>query len=184
MKRAALVSPAERALGASATEIWATWSEERDRRELQARARATVAQKIAADEPIYPRECAERIAADTQHVAPDWRHIRPTLGAPWGRLLKAQPERAPEITKQREAVVTAVFNAVPSSLQGTVRELRTLIDLLLVGHEASAYQVGFEAGKIEGRQHEDERGRLRSSTRAPRKPGALRLHDGTGGHDE
>ncbi len=171
MKRAALVSPAERTLRESEADTLARWSVDRERRELQDRARATIATNQAAGEPIYPRECAERIAADTCHVAPDWRHIRPTLGRPWGRLLKAQPELAPESTKQREAAVTAVFNSVPSSLQGTVRELRTLIDLLLVGHEASAYQVGFEAGKIEGRQSEDERGRLRSSTRAPRKPG-------------
>src|SRR5690606_32931856 len=117
--RAALkrTSPAQRALRETDTETWARWSEDRERRELQERARATVAAKQAADEPIYPRECAERIACDTQHCAPDWRHIRPTLGAPWGRLLKAQPELSPEMIRQREAVVTAVFNSVPRPLQ-------------------------------------------------------------------
>jgi hypothetical protein len=102
MSRRALVSPAERALRESEADTWARWSEDRERRELQARARATVANKQAADEPIYPRECAARIAVETQHVAPDWRHIRPTLGAPWGRLLKSQPELSPELIRQRE----------------------------------------------------------------------------------
>lgn len=145
------LSPATRALQETETETWARWSEDRDRRDLQQRARATVANRLTANEPIYPRECAERMAADTQHVAPDWRFIRPTLGAPWGRLLKSQPELAPEVTRQREAAVTAVFNAVPSSYQMHVRELRTLIDLLLTAHESAAYQVGFEAGKLEAK---------------------------------
>jgi hypothetical protein len=154
MSRRALVSPAERTLRESDTDVWQRWSEDRERRDLQARARATVANKHAADEPIYPRECAARLAADTCHVAPDWRHIRPTLGAAWGRLLKAQPELSPEITRQREAAVTAVFNAVPPSFQAHVHELRTLIDLLLVAHEAGAYYVGFEAGRLDARKRE------------------------------
>jgi hypothetical protein len=152
MKRAALISPADRVLTESEGDTWARWSEDRERRDLQARARATVANKQTAGEPIYPRECAARLAAETHHVAPDWRHIRPTLGAPWGRLLKAQPELSPEITRQREAAVTAVFNAVPPSFQAHVHELRTLIDLLLVAHEAAAYVVGFEAGRLDARQ--------------------------------
>jgi hypothetical protein len=47
--------------------------------------------------------------------------------------------------------VTAVFNAVPASFQADVRDLRTLIDLLVVAHEAAAYVVGF-AGRLDARQ--------------------------------
>jgi hypothetical protein len=46
-----------------------------------------------------------------------------------------------------------VFNAVPPSFHAHVHELRTLIDLLLVAHEAAAYVVGFEAGRLDERTH-------------------------------
>lgn len=36
-------------------------------------------------------------------------------------------------------------------MQEAVRDLRTLIDLLLIAHEAAAYQIGFEAGKLSAR---------------------------------
>lgn len=159
MRPRTLVSPADRALTESESTTWARWSEDRERRDLQRQARATVASKQAANEPLYPRECAERIASETCHIAPDWRHIRPTLGAPWGRLLKAQPELSPKITAQREATITAVFNGAPRHLQEAVKDLRVLIDLLLMAHEAAAYQVGFEAGRMDERQHASTRRR-------------------------
>jgi hypothetical protein len=136
----------------------------------------------AANFPIYPRECAERLADEMSTVAPDWRYIRPTLGPAWRRLLKAQPELSPEIADQREATITAVFNSVPRHLRGTVGDLRTLIDLLLMGHEVTAYLVGFESGRRAERIHDDARGRARASSRphvTRSKDGArLRLHPG------
>lgn len=45
MSRRTLVSPAHRALHETDAETWARWSEDRERRDLQARARATVAVK-------------------------------------------------------------------------------------------------------------------------------------------
>lgn len=133
----------------------------------------------AANLPIYPRECAERIAQDTAAVAPDWRHIRPTLGAPWGRLLKAQPELSPELTRQREAAITAVFNAAPSHLRESVRELRTLIDLLLMAHEAAAYQVGWESRAVHDRRVDQrEKAHVQRGAKRKGEAGELRLHLG------
>lgn len=60
------VSPATRALQKTDSETWAEWTEDRERRELQARARAMVAAKVAADQPIDPTECTRAPAADTQ----------------------------------------------------------------------------------------------------------------------
>lgn len=131
-------NPAAECLSADSRDVWNRWSEDRARREIQKRINTEQAAREAADQPLYPRECAERIAQDTAAVAPDWRHIRPTLGPAWGRLLKAQPELAPDLTRQREAVITAVFAAVPSHLRESVRDLRTLIDLLLTAHESAA----------------------------------------------
>jgi hypothetical protein len=157
MRARALVSPAERVLRESDTDVWPRWSADRERRELRQSARATVATKHAADEPIYPRECAERIAVDIHHAGPDCRYVWPTLGSAWGRLLKAQPELSPELTRQREAATTAALNALPRSQQGAVRELRTRIDLLLMAHEWAAFACGFEAGWL------DERARLKDA---------------------
>ena len=140
--------PDERTLSETSAETWARWSREREHRNIQRRIAAETNAREAASLPIYPRECAERIAEETRTVAPDWRHMRPTLGPAWGRLLKAQPELTPDLTRQREAAITGVFNAVPRHMQEAVRDLRTLIDLLLVAHEAAAYQIGFEAGKM------------------------------------
>lgn len=143
--------PAARCLSASSRDVWHRWSIDRERRELQRQVNAEQERREAANLPIYPRECAERIAQDTAAVAPDWRHIRPTLGPAWGRLLKAQPELAPDLTRRRESTITAVFAGVPPHLRESVRDLRTLIDLLLTAHEAAAYQVGFEAGRLDER---------------------------------
>lgn len=168
-------------------EVWARWARDREAREVQRTINAELEARDAANLPIYPRECAERIAEDMQTVAPDWRHIRPTLGPAWRRLLKAQPELSPELVAQREATITAVFNAVPRHLRGSVDDLRTLIDLLLAGHETAAYLVGFESGRLVERVREDARGRVRTSSR-PQVTRAttddndgLRLHAGEKG---
>lgn len=118
------INAAQRALTESSADVWARWSQDRERREMQRRINAEIEAREAANLPIYPRECAERIAQDTQKVAPDWRHIRPSLGPVWARLLRAQPELAADLTRQREATITAVFDAVPRYMRESVRELR------------------------------------------------------------
>lgn len=155
-------------LSETSADVWRRWSQDRAIRAQQRAINAEAERREAANLPIYPRECAMRLAEDTRTVAPDWRHMRPTLGAAWGRLLKAQPELAPDLTKQREATVTAVFNSVPLHLQASVTDLRQLIDLLLMGHEAAAYHVGFEAGRLERSTHVDNRGRIRNGTKPAR----------------
>src|SRR5688572_21312197 len=118
-------------LSESSREVWQRWRVDREIRAARRRINAELEAREAANLPIYPRECAQRLAEDLQTVAPDWRHARPTLGPAWGRLLKAQPELARDLTEQREQAVTAVFASVPKAMQRTVSELRTLIDLLL-----------------------------------------------------
>lgn len=146
---------------------------------------AEIEAREAANLPIYPRECAERIAQETHSVAPDWRHVRPTLGPAWGRLLKAQPELAADITAQREATMTAVFNSVPRHLRASVNDLRLLIDLMLMAREAAAYHVGYESGRLTERAQADGRGRTVHPRphvrRATRPDSLLRLHDGATG---
>lgn len=157
--------PVQRVLTEASADVWARWSHDRELRQIQRRVHAETEAREAANLPIYPRECAQRIAEDTRTVAPDWRHFRPSLGAAWGRLLKAQPELTPELTRQREATITAVFNSVPSHLQPSLRELRTLIDLLLMAHEAAAYQVGYEGGKLDAQTRVDAHGRTLTERR-------------------
>ena len=171
------MNPVERALTETSADVWARWSRDRERRDIQQRINADLEARAAANLPIYPRECAERIAEDARAVAPDWRHMRPTLGPAWGRLLKAQPELAPDLTRQREATITAVFNSAPRHMQDAVRDLRTLIDLLLVAHEAAAYQVGFEAGKLAAGTSYRRQERPRHS-QTPMLTGELRLKGG------
>lgn len=173
--------PALRVLREGADDTWKRWSDDRERREVEARIRAEIERRDLEATPLYPRECAERIAQDTADVAPDWRHFRPTMGKAWGRLLKAQPELAPDLTAQREQVIKAVFASVPRSLRDSVGDLHRLIDLMLTAHESAAYQVGFEAGRIHERQHVSPRGRVHHARRAPRTPtpsdeSTLRLH--------
>jgi hypothetical protein len=53
---------------------WSEWSQEQDRKRLTAN--VAEVQRIV-ENPIYPRELAERIAADYAKVAyPDWRLLR------------------------------------------------------------------------------------------------------------
>jgi hypothetical protein len=168
------VSAAQRCLTESSKDVWERWSHDRERRQLQRKINAELEAREAANQPIYPRECCERIAQETYNVAPDWRHIRPTLGPAWGRLLKAQPELTPDLTRQREAAITAVFNAAPPHLRESVRDLRVLIDLLLVAHEAAAYQVGWESRAVHDR-HADQLERACTTKKQNPREGELRL---------
>lgn len=171
------VDAATRCLSATSAEVWARWSVDRERREIQKRVNAEREAREAANMPIYPRECAERIAEETCDVAPDWRHIRPTLGPAWGRLLRAQPELTPDLTRQREAAITAVFASVPSHMRECVRDLRILIDLMLAAHEAASYQVGWASHAAKERKITQREHALRPRDRRPHDddPGGLRL---------
>lgn len=171
--RADGMTAVERALTEGSKDVWARWSHDRELRQLQRKAHAELAAREAANLPIYPRECALRIAEDTRASAPDWRFIRDTLGPAWMRLLRAQPELAPAMTKQREATITAIFNSVPSHLQASINDLRTLIELMLIAHECAAYLVGFEGGKLRAHEREDAHGRThRTPSRRAAREGA------------
>ena len=164
----------------SSADVWARWSRDADLRATVRRREQELKNRELASQPLYPRECAEALAEDMKQVAPDWRAARPTLGAAWGRLLKAQPEMAPELVKRRESIITALFNNTPPELHPGLRDLRTLFDLHLTAHESASFMVGFASGRIHERQNVDDRGRLRQR----RLPGpaltfgarAMRLH--------
>lgn len=57
------------ALTGTSTEVWQRWSEDRERRQIQRRVNAEMEAPEAANLPIYPRECAARIAEETMRTA-------------------------------------------------------------------------------------------------------------------
>jgi hypothetical protein len=131
----------------NSADVWARWSRDKELRDVVERRKVELHNKTLATQPLYPRECAAQVAESIRLVAPDWRHARATLGPAWGRLLKAQPELAPELTKRREAIVVSLFNATPPEYHRAISDLRALFDLVLIAHEAAAYVVGFESGQ-------------------------------------
>ena len=110
-------------------EIWNRWSRDREIREAVERRRMALANREMAERSIYPIECAQRLAHELKAVAPDWRAARPTLSAAWGQLLRQQPELTPELTRRREAVITALLNNTPPEFHRAIEDLRKLIDL-------------------------------------------------------
>lgn len=148
-------------------EVWNRWSRDREIRDAVERRQLDLENREVATRAIYPRECAERLADAIKTVAPDWRTARPTLGPAWGQLLKQQPELAPELTRRREAIITALFNHTPPEFHRALTDLRKLIELMLEAHEAAAYLVGWEGGRQHERLRVDARGRVRQGTRSP-----------------
>lgn len=156
----------QRALTASADEIAAQWEQDRadtigaeivTRREQQ---------DTIATAPIYPRECAVRLADELRPVAPDWRTARPTFSAAWRKLLEQQPELAREHTRRREAITTSLLNQLPPELHRAVHELRALIEGRLIAHETAAFLVGWEAGRDHEVRHASFQHRHRPRGRA------------------
>jgi hypothetical protein len=153
IKPAQPIGPAD-PLRDSSAETWARWSRDREQRRIETLMHAEAQNRALMTQPLYPQECAQRCAEDTRRFAKDWRAVRPSLGAAWGKLLKAQPELSPEMTKQRRLVLTAIIDSLPAHLQATANELHNLIDLLLTAHEAAAYHVGFCAGQLDADLHD------------------------------
>lgn len=160
--------------------MWNRWSREREIREAVEQRTIDLDNRQLATKAIYPRECAATLADELKYVAPDWRTARPTLGSAWGQLLKQQPELAPELTRRREAIITALFNNTPSEFHRAIQDLRKLIDLLLEAHEAAAYLVGWESGRLSahGAQFDRVVSANAKDRRRRQQGGALRLHNG------
>ena len=132
----------------SSAETWGRWSRDKEIREAVERRAEDLQNRDMATRAIYPRECAAKLANELKYVAPDWRTARPTLGPAWGQLLKQQPELAPALTRRREQIIATLFNTLPSEYHAAIFDLRKLIDLMLEAHEAAAYLVGFESGRL------------------------------------
>jgi hypothetical protein len=156
---------------------WSDWSAAREHERLQREANARA---IAINRPVYPQELAERIAQDTARYARDWRIIRVSLGAEWGRLLRSQPELDATATRQREELWRALLAGVSAVLRPVVSDLRAYLEMMIAAHEAAAYHVGFEAGRLEAATRIDPRGRIRHQSapepRTVQSAHAFRLH--------
>jgi hypothetical protein len=151
---------------------WSDWSQEHERKRLAENVRIT---QEAAERPIYPRELAERIAADYTRVSfPDWRLLRLESRGLLKQLTYQQPEmRQPEVQRRGE-LVNLLRSALPTALRPLLQDVELIADLTSAAREASAFMVGFSMGKKAGQTYVDSRGRLRG-TRAARPRSGLRL---------
>ncbi len=136
--------------------------------------------QAASERPIYPREHAEKIAADyVKQAYPDWRLLRFESQSMWSRLLRDQHEmKLPEV-KRRSDVVSLLRNSLQGHLRPILDDLQRIQDLMATAREAAAFMVGFSLGKKAAAVHTDRHGLLRATYRKPvREEEGLRLHDG------
>lgn len=107
-----------------------------------------------AERAIYPIEIARTVAQrHGQDLCPAWRELKDLIREEYGRILKEQPEMRQRDVKAREQIIVALFNGLPAHLQGALSELRTVIELVSVAREATAFLIGFEIGRECGRQN-------------------------------
>ena len=154
---------------------WSEWSKEHERKRIAHNIAITQA---ATDKAIYPREIAETIADDYVKQVPDWRLLRPEIGAAFGRIVKQQPEwQQPEI-KRRSDILHMIRENLPRHIRPLVQDLELLLDLVSQAQEASAYLVGYCVGRKAERVYTDAHGR--QQVRRSRQAGLGRIH-GDGG---
>src|SRR5258708_4537303 len=136
---------------------WPEWSIKDERRRLEAEIEA---RRTVHATPVYPREIAVQIAGDAARtLIPDWQLLRLEHRALFVQLLRAQP---------------------------LLTDVRTILELRLLAHEAAAFLVGMETGRALERQHVDTRGRVRrrpsmlpqADARSSPSPNPNRLHLG------
>jgi hypothetical protein len=150
---------------------WSEWSAQHERQRI-ANETAEVQKRIGT--PIYPREMAVKLAADTARIGvPDWRLLRDEHRGDVARILREQPELHQRDMRQRDQLLRAVFDHLPAHLRPVLSDLRVLWDVLIVAHEATAYLIGVETGRVLERAHVDARGRLRHGTTPARNRLAL-----------
>ncbi len=153
---------------------WSEWSEQHERDRL-AREAADVQKRLST--PIWPREQAAKLAQETARIGvPDWRLLRDEHRGDVARILREQPELQQRDVKQRDHLLNAIFRSLPSHLQPTLSDLRLLWEQVIIAHEATAYLIGIETGRVLERQHVDARGRVRHGTKPARN--RLSLADG------
>jgi hypothetical protein len=152
---------------------WSEWSAEQERQRLA----ANVAEaQAAAEQPIYPRELAERIASEYAKVSfPDWRLLKIESRGLVQRLIRDQPEMRQPETKRRGELVTLIRGHLPPHIRALLSDLETIYGLIVTAQESAAFLVGHAMGRQYERMYFDtNRGVVRTRRRSP-----ARLHDGT-----
>jgi len=168
-------------------DMWRRWSAERLERERQERIRKQALNDAETEHGIYPIEIARQVAAhQAQGACPEWRYLKDLIQEQYGRILRQQPEMRQRDVLAREKIIVALFEGLPAHLHGALSELRTVMDLVAIARESSAFLLGFEIGRASGRQDairdprvmlapEPER-RALSAGPSHRQPEPLRLH--------
>jgi hypothetical protein len=145
-------------------------------RENDRRAVLTEASRQAAiNKPIFPRELADKIAAEYVKVSyPDWRLLKLENRGLFAQLVREQPERARPEIRQRHAILAMIRSNLPGHIVPLVRDLETVYDLIVTAQESAAFMVGYSLGRMAERAYVDEKsGILR--VRRQSTPGRLAL---------
>lgn len=160
---------------------WSEWSADQERRRIQT---DIDERRRVMEDPIYPREIAEKIAKDVARtLVPDWHLLRQEQRGFFVKLLRQQPALQQREVRQMDSLLNLIADNLPRHLQPLLHDLRTILELRLVAHEAAAFLVGVETGRRLERQYVDGQGRVRTRSGgspsdhcAPSPDGALRLH--------
>lgn len=140
--------------GETSKGMWHRWSLERLERERQEKLKADAAAQAYTERAIFTIEIARAVAQlHGQTVCPEWRYLKDLIAEEYGRILREQPEMRQRDVKAREQIITALFNGLPAHLQGALSELRTVMDLVGMARESTAFLLGFELGREAGRQN-------------------------------
>lgn len=141
-------------------EDWAEWSADREQRRIESE---ITERRAITDGAIYPREIAEKIAQDAARtVVPDWTVLRDDHRGLFVKLLRDRPELQQREVRQLDSLLHLIRDNLPSHLQPLITDLRTILEIRLLAHEAAAFLVGVETGRRLERQYVDSRGRLRT----------------------
>jgi hypothetical protein len=139
--------------GETSKEIWHRWSVERAAKERNERLREQAMAEAESERGIYAIEIARQAAQHhAQGACPEWRFLKDLLAEDFGRVLRQQPEMRQKDVKGREQIIVALFNALPAHLHGALSELRSLIELVSIARESTAFLFGYELGREAGRQ--------------------------------
>ncbi|MGB2715962.1 MAG: hypothetical protein WBC51_17400 [Vicinamibacterales bacterium] len=179
--------PANPITGESSREQWKRWSQERTEKDRREHIREVAAAKAHTEQGIYAVEIAREIAAMyASGIAPEWRYLRDVCRERFAKILRQQPEL--RYAEKRERLFNAVVAELPAHMRGVMGELRTLLELVSIARESTAFLIAFEIGREAGRRDalRDPRVMLAPSPQRralpphPEEPRTLRLHI----HDE
>lgn len=140
---------------------WSGWSADYERKRLESEVRA---RQQTEDAGLYPRELAERIAADiAKTLIPDWRLTRQEFGATVTRLIQQQPEMSVREIRQLDKVLGLILDNLPAHIQPLLGDARLIIEQRAIAREAAAFTIGVETGRRLAVLRYDEKGRLRKN---------------------